>query len=72
MINSAIGAIANIVLNMYLIPIYGINGAAMATLISYAFAYYFAYAIPKATRKIFIEQNKSLLRVILSFPQYEN
>lgn len=68
MINSAIGAFANIVLNIYLIPIYGINGAALATLISYAFAYYFAYAIPKATRKIFIEQNKSLLRVILIIP----
>lgn len=68
MINSATGAVVNIALNLYLIPIFGINGAAIATLISYAFAYYFAYAIPKATRKIFFEQNKSLLRVILVLP----
>ncbi|MFN3940240.1 MAG: hypothetical protein ACK4IY_06610, partial [Chitinophagales bacterium] len=51
-----------------LIPLYGIAGAAWSTLISYGFAYYLAYAIPKPTRKIFMEQNKSLLRVITIIP----
>lgn len=68
MINSALGAVSNIILNLWLIPVLGINGAALSTLISYSFAYYFAYAFPKATRKIFIEQNKSFLRVLLIIP----
>ena len=32
-----VGAVANLVLNLYLIPIYGINGAAIATASSYVF-----------------------------------
>lgn len=68
MINSAIGAVSNILFNLWLIPLYGIIGAAWSTLISYGLAYYLAYAIPKPTRKIFIEQNKSLFRVIAIVP----
>jgi len=33
-----IGMIINVILNLYLIPVYGINGAAIATLISYSLA----------------------------------
>jgi len=42
-----IGAIINVVLNLFLIPIYGIKGAAFATLISYGFSSYLAlWCIP--------------------------
>ncbi len=68
MINSAIGAVSNIILNIVLIPVMGINGSALATLLSYAFAYHFAYAFVKRTRNVFHEQNKSMLRVIMIFP----
>ncbi len=48
-----IGAIVNIILNYYLIPIYGIMGAAVATLISYAIAGFFYDFINKCTRETF-------------------
>ena len=47
------GAILNIVFNLYLIPIYGIRGAAIATLISYGTASYLSLAIFKKTRDNF-------------------
>ena len=68
MINSVIGAISNILLNLILIPAMGINGAALATLLSYAFAYHFAYAIPPTTRKVFHTQNRNFMRVCLVLP----
>ncbi len=70
MINSVIGAVSNIVLNLILIPAMGINGAALATLLSYAFAYHFAYAIPPATRKVFHAQNRNFMRVCLVAPAW--
>ncbi|GAB4240210.1 MAG: flippase [Stanieria sp.] len=39
---TSIGALTNVVLNFFLIPIYQGNGAAIATVISYAIAAYFA------------------------------
>jgi O-antigen/teichoic acid export membrane protein len=36
MVSSFLGAFANIILNIFLIPSFGINGAAIATIISYA------------------------------------
>jgi len=41
------------VFNLYLIPIYGIRGAAIATLISYGTASYLSLAIFKKTRDNF-------------------
>lgn len=71
MINSVIGAISNIILNLILIPTMGINGAALATLLSYAFAFHFAYAIMPATRKVFYAQNRNFLRVCMVIPAYQ-
>jgi len=55
------GLLLNIVLNLILIPRLGINGAAIATLISQFYASYFYYLFPKATRHIFLLQSKSAL-----------
>lgn len=54
------GAIFNIVLNIILIPRYAGVGAAIATLISYAFANVFANLINKKTHQLFWIQLKSL------------
>ena len=51
----------NIFLNLLLIPKYGINGAAVATLISQFYASYFYYSLFKETRHIFFLQTKSIL-----------
>ena len=63
MINTLLGAIANVVLNYILIPRYGVSGAAAATLISYAFSAYFSLAINKATRQQFYRINHSLITI---------
>jgi PST family polysaccharide transporter len=55
------GLILNIVLNLILIPKYGINGAALATLISQSYASFFYYVIHKETRHIFKLQAQSIL-----------
>ena len=56
-----IGAITNIVLNFILIPGYGGVGAAIATVISQAFASFLSNATHPKTRKIFNLQVKSLI-----------
>jgi len=60
-IYSAIGAIINIVLNYLLLPIMGIDGAALATLISYFISTYLCLFLSKKTRKGFIQLSQSLL-----------
>lgn len=54
------GMVANIILNIYLIPAYGINGAAIATLISYSLAT-FSLFFNKKTKKQTIMMFKSIL-----------
>lgn len=58
-----IGCITNVVLNFILIPKYGINGSAIATLISYSIATFFIF-IPKETRKqgVFLLNSLNILR----------
>jgi PST family polysaccharide transporter len=55
-----LGAIINIIANLFLIPRYEILGAAIATLISQAFATYLFDFVNPPTRKIFYMQSKSL------------
>lgn len=64
LITQALGAIANIVMNFILIPIYGGLGAAIATIISYAIASYFALIFYQKTRSIFWMMSKSLVSPI--------
>lgn len=61
LIKSIQGLILNVILNLVLIPKYGINGAAIATLISQFYASYFYYLFFKKTRHIFVLQTKSIL-----------
>jgi PST family polysaccharide transporter len=61
LIKSVQGLVLNLGLNLVLIPRYGINGAAIATLISQFYASYLYYAFFKKTRHIFLLQTKSIL-----------
>ncbi|BAZ84803.1 flippase [Dolichospermum compactum] len=56
-----IGAVVNVVLNFLLIPSYGGIGAAIATVISQAFAAFFSNATHPKTRKLFYLQIKCLI-----------
>jgi len=57
---TAIGAIINIVFNFYLIPMYGIIGAALATVVAQFFAAYIANVFYSRTRVIFYKQTKAI------------
>jgi len=55
------GAIANVLLNLFLIPRYGITGAAVATVMSYAIAVLFSNLLRAETRRLFTMQIKAIL-----------
>jgi polysaccharide transporter, PST family len=55
------GAVVNILLNIFLIPVYGGLGAAIATVIAQAVASFISNATNSKTRKLFNLQIKSLL-----------
>ena len=57
----SIGAITNILLNLLLIPRFGISGAAFTTLISQMLSGYFGAYLFKKTRIAFFMQTKSIL-----------
>jgi PST family polysaccharide transporter len=56
-----VGAIMNVVLNLFLIPAYSGVGAALATVISYGFASFLCDIFHPKTRRIFLLELKSLL-----------
>ncbi|MCM0592908.1 MAG: flippase [Gloeotrichia echinulata DEX184] len=60
-IRQMIGAIFNVLLNLLLIPAYSGLGAAIATVISYAFSSFLANAAHPQTKKLFMLQLKSIL-----------
>jgi polysaccharide transporter, PST family len=55
------GAVANIAINLYLIPRYSALGAAIATVVSYAISAIVANAFDARTRPIFFLQLKSII-----------
>lgn len=55
------GAIANVLMNLVLLPRYSAMGAAIATVVSYALSSVFANAFSPATRPIFFMQMRSFL-----------
>jgi len=67
LVTQGFGALSNLVLNYFLIPLYGGRGAAMATLISYASASYFSLSICKKTRPVFWMMTKSIFSPIRYF-----
>jgi len=54
------GAVANVLLNLVLIPRYAAAGAAVATVVSYAISSVFANALSPLTRPIFLLQIRSV------------
>jgi len=66
---NVIGAIMNILLNLMLIPLYGIIGSAVATVFSYMIATYLACGFYKKTRIIFYMQTRSLFWIFYKFCQ---
>jgi len=69
------GAIINIILNFIFIPIWGVNGAAAATLISYAMASFFLNYLFIETRSIFNQQINAfygLPRIYHQFKKFIN
>ena len=64
MLRTGVGAMVNIVLNMMLLPRYGILGAAYATLAAYFIATFFIVFIPQ-TRKQGLRMLKSLFLISL-------
>ncbi len=53
-LRSLIGVLVNVFLNIILIPRHGINGAAIATLISYSVSTFFIVFIPKTSKQAFM------------------
>ncbi|MFW5731491.1 MAG: polysaccharide biosynthesis C-terminal domain-containing protein, partial [Desulfonatronovibrionaceae bacterium] len=56
-----LGALSNVLLNLGLIPHMGVYGAALATLVSYAFAGYFFLFLHPATSGLGWMMTRSLL-----------
>jgi PST family polysaccharide transporter len=50
---TVLGAVVNVGLNLWLIPVHGAIGAALATIFSYAIAAFFADLLQKETRRMF-------------------
>jgi O-antigen/teichoic acid export membrane protein len=60
MLRTVVGALINVMLNLYLIHHIGIIGAAISTLVSYFFVNYFSLSLSKKTRICFLQQTRSL------------
>ncbi len=61
LVTQGAGAVINVLLNLLLIPNYGAQGAAIATLISYACASFFSLLIYNKTRPVFFMMVNTLL-----------
>ena len=61
LLTQGLGALSNVVLNYILIPVYGGQGAAWATLVSYAIASFFAVLLYPRTRPVFWLMLKALI-----------
>lgn len=60
-ITQGLGALTNVVLNLILIPKYGGQGAAIATLLSYSFSSFFCLCLFTKTRGLFFMMTRSIL-----------
>lgn len=63
LVRTVIGAIVNVALNFLLIPLWGIYGAAIATLIAQLISSYVSYVFSPLTRQVFIMQTKAIFLV---------
>lgn len=62
----------NVVLNLILIPLYGIEGAAISTLVSYGFTYYISYLFNPRLRELFVITTKSFCPKYIFKEAYED
>jgi O-antigen/teichoic acid export membrane protein len=65
LLTQGFGALTNVMLNYFLIPHWGGIGAAVATLISYAFASYISLLFYSKTRSIFLMMTNSIISPII-------
>ena len=63
-----LGAVINVTLNLFLIPQYGIEGAAWATVFSYGISGFGASLIFKKSRGLFITASKGIINFFLVIP----
>jgi O-antigen/teichoic acid export membrane protein len=64
LVTQGLGAFVNVGLNLYLIPRFGGEGAAYATIISYAVASYFSLCVHQKTRPAFFMMSKAMVSPI--------
>jgi len=67
LVTQGVGAVSNVALNYWLIPIHGATGAAWATLLSYGSASFLCLVCHQKSRIVFWMMLKSLL-VLIRFP----
>lgn len=72
MMATVVGAVTNVGLNLFLIPMYGGVGAAWATLCSYAVYAYVSLALAPATREAFVQLSKAIVAPIRYVAQLRN
>lgn len=65
MIYTVIGAVINIVLNLFWIPLWGINGAAFATVVAQCFAAILSNLLHRKTRSMFFVQMQAFNPIYL-------
>lgn len=62
-LNVFLGALTNVILNYFLIPIYGISGAAYSTILTYLFIIFLFDILNKKTRNLLIIKYKSIISI---------
>ncbi len=65
------GCALNVLSNFLLIPMYGVNGAAIATLLSQFFANYLHDFFDSSTKELFVLKTKALFPALLLWKQYD-
>jgi polysaccharide transporter, PST family len=60
LLKTLIGAATNVLLNLFLIPLYGAMGAAIATLVAYFMAAYLSNVFFSKTRSLFRDMNRAI------------
>ncbi len=62
-LNVFLGAITNVILNYFLIPVYGISGAAYSTILTYLLIIFLFDVLNKKTRDLLIIKYKSIISI---------
>jgi len=71
MLSVLTGAVVNVLLNLWLIPRYGITGAAWATLCAQVLSYHIAPMFFAPSRKVFFIQNLALIQALSGWPLWQ-